>query len=163
MQTDGVVVGRSRGGLLGEGVYEQQVVCLDGEGCPFDKMAKVTDSSMDGEQLPVEGGIARLGRRELPTEEGGGLFGDVEDLLKDGTNGNVTSVGGEDEGMTRHPEFEVDSVGEGPFGVVEGCSLQRAPGEGLGSPGKGSIERSHGRGNVRQESMVVVGHAYKPL
>ena len=33
------------------------------------------------------------------------------------------------------------------------------PGEGLGFPGKGGVERGHGRGNVRQESMVVVNHA----
>ena len=123
-------------GLLGEGADERQVVCLDGEGCPFDEMAEVAGGSMDGEQLLVKGGVARLGRRELPTEEGERLSGAMEDLLEDGTNGNVTSVGGEDEGKTRRREFKVDSVGEGPFGVVEGCSLRRAPGEGLGFPGK---------------------------
>ena len=70
------------------------MVCLDGEGCPLDEMTEMSD----GEQLPVEGGVARLGRRELPTEEGKRLSGTVEDLLEDGTDGDVTSVGGEDNG-----------------------------------------------------------------
>ena len=70
------------------------MVCLDGEGHPFDEMAEVAD----GKQLPVEGGVARLGRQELPTEEGKRLSGAMEDLLKDGTDGNVTSISGEDEG-----------------------------------------------------------------
>ena len=60
----------ARVGLHGEGVDVWQVVCLDGEGRPFDKMAEVADSSMDGEQLLVEGGVARLGRRGLSTEDG---------------------------------------------------------------------------------------------
>ena len=80
----------------------------------------------------------------------------MEDLLEDGTDGNVTSIGGEDEGKTRHWEFEVGGVGEGPFVVVEGCSLGRAPVEGLGFPSEGSVERSHGGDDVRQESAVVV-------
>ena len=150
-------------GLLGEGVDEQQVVCLDGEGRPLDKMAEVSDGSMDGEQLPIEGGVARLGRRELPTEEGKRLSGTVEDLLEDGTNGSVTSVGGEDKEKTRRREFEVSSVREGPFCVAEGCSLRRAPVEGLGFPSEGGVERSHGGGDVRQEFMVVVDHADKLL
>ena len=37
------------------------MVRLDGEGCPPDEMAEVVIGSMDGEQLPVEGGIVRLG------------------------------------------------------------------------------------------------------
>ena len=86
------------------------------------------------------------------------LSGAVEDLLEDGTNGNVTSVGEEDEWKTRRQEFEVGGVREGPFGVVEGCSLQRAPFEVLGFPGEGSVKRNHGRGDVRQESIVVVDH-----
>ena len=49
-------------GLLGEGVDERQVVCLDGEGCPIDEMTEVSGGSMNGEQLPVKCGVARLGR-----------------------------------------------------------------------------------------------------
>ena len=93
------------------------MVRLDDEGCPLDYMTEMSDGSMDGEQLPVEGGVARLGRRELPTEEGKRLSGTVEDLLKDGTDGYVTSVGGEDEGKTRCREFKVGGVGEGPFAL----------------------------------------------
>ena len=114
--------GGARVGLLGESVDELQVLCLDGEGCPFDEMAEVVDGSMDGEQLLVEGGVARLGQRELPTEEGERLSGAVEDLLEDGINGNVTSVDGEDEGKTRRQEFELGGFGEGNFDV-EGCRL----------------------------------------
>ena len=73
----------------------------------------------------------------------------MEDLLKDSTDGNVTGISGEDEGKTRHLEFEVGGVGEGPFAVVKGCNLRRAPGEGLGFPGKGGVEKSHGRGDMR--------------
>ena len=50
--------GGARVGLLGGGADERQVACLDGEGRPFDEMAEVADSSMDGKQLPVEGGVA---------------------------------------------------------------------------------------------------------
>ena len=106
------------------------MVRLDGEGCPCDEMTEVSDGSMDGEHLPVEGGVARLGQRELPTKEGKRMSGTVEDLLEDGTNGGVTSVSGEDKGKTRRQEFKVGGVGEGPFCIVEGCSLRRAPVEG---------------------------------
>ena len=126
-------------------------------------MVEMSDGSMDGGKLPVEGGVVRLGWRELPTEEGKRLFGAVEDLLEDGTDGNVTNVGGEDEGKTRHQEFEVGGVREGSFCVVEDCSLQRAPVEGLGFPGQGGVETSHSVGNVRQGSMVVVDHANELL
>ena len=51
----------ARVGLLGEGMDAWQVVCMDGEGRLFGEMAGVTDGSMDGEQLPVKGGVARLG------------------------------------------------------------------------------------------------------
>ena len=60
-------------------------------------------------------------------------------------------------------ESKVGGIGEGPFCVVEGCSLRRAPVEGLGFPSEGSVQKSHGGGYVRQESMVVVDHADKPL
>ena len=95
-----------------------------------DEMTEVLDGRMDGEQLPVEGGLARFGQRELPTEEGKRLSGTAEDLLKDGTDGDVTSVGGEDERKTRRREFKVGGAGEGPFCIFEGCSLRRAPVEG---------------------------------
>ena len=150
-------------GLLGEGVDEWQVFRFNGEGCPLDEMTEVSDSSMDGEQLPVEGGVARFGRRELPTEEGKRLSGTVEDLLEDGTDGNVTRVGGENEGKTRCRKFKVGGVGEGPFCVVEGCSLQRTPVKGLGLPSEGGVQMSHGGGDVRQESTVVVDHANEVL
>ena len=88
--------GGARVGLLGEGVDERQMVHLDGEGRPFDEMASVANGSMDGEQLPIGGGVERLGWREHPTEEGERLSCTVEDLLEDITNGDVTSVGGED-------------------------------------------------------------------
>ena len=54
--------GGTRVGLFGEGVDEWHVVSLDGEGCPFDEIAEVEDGSMDGKQLPVEGGVTRFGR-----------------------------------------------------------------------------------------------------
>ena len=44
-----------------QGSDERQVVCLDDEGGPFDEMEEMADGSMDGEQLPVEGGVARIG------------------------------------------------------------------------------------------------------
>ena len=91
------------------------------------------------------------------------MSGTVEDLLEDGFDGDVTSVGGEDDGMTRRREFKIGSVGEGPFCIVEGRGLRRALVEGLGLPSKGGVQRSHGGGDVRQESMVVVDHADKLL
>ena len=97
--------GGTRVGLFGEGVDERQVICLDGEGCPFNKMTEMVDGSMDGEQFPVKGGVTRLGRRELSTEEGERLLGAVEDLLEDGTDCDVTGIGGKDEGKTRRREF----------------------------------------------------------
>ena len=44
-----LLTGRAGFGILGEGVDERQVVHLDGEGCPLDKMTEVSDGSMDGE------------------------------------------------------------------------------------------------------------------
>ena len=41
--------GRAGAGLLVEGVDERQVVCLDGEGCPLDEMAKVSDGIVESE------------------------------------------------------------------------------------------------------------------
>ena len=143
-----LLMGGAGVGLLGEGMDEWQVVCLDGEGCSLNEMAEVADSSMDGEQLPVKGGVAIFGRREFPTEEGKRLSGTVEDLLMDGSNDNVTSVDGEDEGKTRRWEFKVGGIREGPFCVVKGCCLWRAPVECLGLPGEGCVERSHGGGNL---------------
>ena len=67
------------------------------------------------------------------------------------------------EGKTRRREFKVGGVGEGPFCIVEGCSLRRVPMEGLGLPSEGGAERSHGGGDVRQESIVVVDHANELL
>ena len=83
----------------------------------------------------------------------------MEDLFEDGTDGDVACIGGQDEGKTRHLEAEVGGVGECPLCFVEGGSMRRHPGEGLGLSGEGSVERGHGISNVRQESMVVVNHA----
>ena len=58
----------------------------------------------------------------------------MEDLFEDGTDGDVTSVSGEDKGKTRSQEFKVGGVEEGPFCVVGGFSLRRAPVEALGLP-----------------------------
>ena len=94
-----LLTGRMRVQFLGEGV-DKQVVCLEGEGWPFNEVAEVMDGGLDGEQFPVEGGVSWLGRWECPTEEGEGLLGAVEDLFEDGTVGDVACVGGQDEGKT---------------------------------------------------------------
>ena len=63
----------------------------------------------------------------------------MEELLEDGTDGGVTSIGGEDEGKTRRWEFKVGGVGEVPFCIIEGCGLRRAPVEGLGLLSEGGV------------------------
>ena len=73
----------------------------------------------------------------------------MEDLFEDGTDGDVTCVGGKDEGKTRRREAEVGGVGECSFCFVEGGSVRGRPGEGLGFSSEGSVERSHGSSNVR--------------
>ena len=83
----------------------------------------------------------------------------MEDLVKDGTNGDVACVSGQDEGKTNRWEAEVGGVRECPLCFVEGGGMQRCPGEGLGLSGEGSVERGHGSSNVRQELMVVANHA----
>ena len=92
-----------------------------------------------------------------------GLLGAVEDLFEDGTDGDVACVGGQDEGKTRRREAEVGGVGECLLCFVEGGSMRRHPGEGLGLSSEGSVERGLGSSNVKQESMVVVNHANKLL
>ena len=87
------------------------------------------------------------------------MLGAVEDLFEDGTDGNVTCVGGQDEGKTRRREAEVGGVGECPLCFVESGGMRRHLGEGLGLSSEGSEERGHGSSNVKQESMVVVNHA----
>ena len=62
-------------------------------------------------------------------------------------------------GKTRCQEAEVGGVGEYPLCFVEGGSMRRRPGEGLGFSGEGSVERNHGSSNVGQELVVVVNHA----
>ena len=91
------------------------------------------------------------------------MLGTVGDLFKDGADGDVACVGGQDEGKTRHREAEVGGVGECTLCFVEGGSMQRRPGEGLGLSSEGGIERGHGSSNVRQESMVVVNHTNELL
>ena len=83
----------------------------------------------------------------------------MEDLFEDGTDGDVACVGGTDEGKARRRDAEVGGIGDCPLCFVEGGSMRRCPGEGLGFSGEGSVERSHGSSNVRQETMVVVNHA----
>ena len=83
----------------------------------------------------------------------------MENLFEDGIDGDVTSVSGKDEGKTRRREAEVGGVGGCPLCFVEGGSMRRRPGEGLGFSGEGSVERSHGSSNMRQKPMVVVKHA----
>ena len=83
----------------------------------------------------------------------------MEDLFENGTEGDVVGVSGEDEGQTRRQEFQIGSIGEGPFSVFEGSCLQGAPVEGLGPPSEGRVDRGHDGGDVRQETIVVVDHA----
>ena len=84
------------------------------------------------------------------------MSGTVEDLFENGTDGDVAGLSGEDEGQTRCREFQIGSIGEGPFSVFEGSGLQ-------GAPVEGSVERGHDGGDVRQETMVVVDHTDKFL
>ena len=83
----------------------------------------------------------------------------MEDLFEDGTDGDVACVGRQDEGKTRRREAQVGGVGECPLCFVESGSMRRRPGERLGFSGEGSVERSHGSSNVRQELMIVVNRA----
>ena len=87
------------------------------------------------------------------------MLGAVENLFEDSTDDDVSCVGGQDEGKTRHREVEVGGVGECSLCFVEGDGMRRCPGEHLGLFGEGSVERGHGSSNMRQESMVVVNHA----
>ena len=87
----------------------------------------MTDGGIYGQQLPVEGGVSRLGQRELSTEEGERLFGAMKNLFEDSTDGDVAGVSGKDKGQTRCWEFEVGGVGECSLCIVEGSSLRRRP------------------------------------
>ena len=72
----------------------------------------------------------------------------MEDLFKDGTDGDFACVCGQDEGKTRRQEAEVDGVGECPLCFVEGGGMRRRPGEGLRLSSEGSVERGHGSSNI---------------
>ena len=53
-----LLTGRMRILFLGEGLDDRQVVCLNGEGWPFDEVMEVRDGRVDNEQFPVEGGVS---------------------------------------------------------------------------------------------------------
>ena len=142
---------------------EWQVVRLDGERRPFEKVSEVTDGGMHCEKLSIEDGIPGFRWGELSAEECERLLGTMEDLFKDPANGNLAGVGGEHEGNTRRRKLEICCGGKGLFSGFEGGFLGEAPGERLGFTSEGGIESSHRGSNVWKETMIIIHHPYELL
>ena len=96
------------------------MVRLDLEGLRLEEMLEVFGRQVDGQELPVEGGVAPLFVRELLTVEGQRRRLPVEALLQHCPNGNVAGVGHEEQFGVWSWEGEERGVCQGLLSTPEG-------------------------------------------
>ena len=116
----------------------------------LEEMLEVFGRQVDSQELPVEGGVAPLGVRELLTVEGQRRRLPVEALLQHCPNGDVTGVGREEQLGVWSWEGEERGVCQGLLGAPEG-------GLGVGVPAEElrlALEEFVQGGDAGQEPVV---------
>ena len=86
----------------------------------LEEAAKMADSSMDSEELPVEGALVLLCGGQLAAEEGDGRRTLRGDLLKGCTDGVIAGISQELELGVFCREGQEDCFADGHFRVLEG-------------------------------------------
>ena len=92
----------------------------DLEGLRLEEMLEVFGHQVDGQELPVEGGVAPLGVRDLLTVESQWRRLPVEALLQHYPNGDVAGVGREEQLGVWSWEGEERGVCQGLLSAPEG-------------------------------------------